>query len=363
MARQSDLAKIIDTRSDEIAQKKNVVAVAIGKKWVDGKPTDEDAIIVLVEKKESKENLDEKDLIPDQIDGAITDVVGKVGKLKKFALTARKRPCPAGYSCGHYRITAGTLGAYFRDRDGKTVILSNNHVLANENKAKLGDPIWQPGRYDRGKGKDKIGKLKSYQQLVSENKRIYNPHLKKMVNYNLEDSAIALLDSDKLMKNAIYKIGPVKGWNTKPKVGLKVQKSGRTTAKTTGKIIGINATVYVHYDIGVLKFRNQILTHDMSRGGDSGSLLLDMNEKAVGLLFAGSNTVTVHNRIIYPRQLYGLKIWKPEETTAPTKPKPKRRPKKRKSRRRRKRKCSWQIYFVRRGRRVRRRRRWRCVWA
>jgi len=45
-------------------------------------------------------------------------------------------------------------------------------------------------------------------------------------------------------------------------------------------------------------FTNQILTTNMSKGGDSGSLLVDgEGNKAVGLLFAGSDEVTIHNPI------------------------------------------------------------------
>jgi hypothetical protein len=53
----------------------------------------------------------------------------------------------------------------------------------------------------------------------------------------------------------------------------------------------------------------------MSEGGDSGSLLLDMNNNIVGLLYAGSNTITLHNKIKYPRDKYGLKIYNPNPLT------------------------------------------------
>jgi len=53
-------------------------------------------------------------------------------------------PLPAGVSIGHYKITAGTAG-WFAVRDDKTLIISNNHVLAWENKGQVGDPILQPG--------------------------------------------------------------------------------------------------------------------------------------------------------------------------------------------------------------------------
>ena len=72
----------------------------------------------------------------------------------------RRQTCPAlvsrttttaapGGSVGHFEITAGTIGAIARDKKtGRDVILSNNHVLANENAAKIGDAILQAGVID-----------------------------------------------------------------------------------------------------------------------------------------------------------------------------------------------------------------------
>jgi hypothetical protein len=52
----------------------------------------------------------------------------------------------------------------------------------------------------------------------------------------------------------------------------------------------------------------QIITTNMSAGGDSGSLLCDMNENAVGLLFAGSSSITIHNDIRYVQTLLGIRV-------------------------------------------------------
>ncbi|MDP3803969.1 MAG: hypothetical protein Q8Q87_00290, partial [Candidatus Omnitrophota bacterium] len=59
----------------------------------------------------------------------------------------------------------------------------------------------------------------------------------------------------------------------------------------------INATIRVDYDGKAALFRNQIMTSAMSQGGDSGSLVLDQKRRAVGLLFAGSDLVTLCNPI------------------------------------------------------------------
>ena len=64
----------------------------------------------------------------------------------------RRRPLCIGCSVGHFNVTAGTLGAFVRPRGGGPLaILSNNHVLANENRGKKGDDILQPGAIDDGR--------------------------------------------------------------------------------------------------------------------------------------------------------------------------------------------------------------------
>ena len=60
----------------------------------------------------------------------------------------------------------------------------------------------------------------------------------------------------------------------------------------------IDATVSVIYtDDLTATFIDQILTSKMGDSGDSGSVGVDDEMNAVGLLFAGSNTFTIYNRI------------------------------------------------------------------
>ena len=91
-----------------------------------------------------------------------------------------------------------------------------------------------------------------------------------------------------------------------------IQKSGRTTGHTVGKIKDISATVKVNYDDKVALFRNQILTTNISQGGDSGSLVLDMKAKAVGLLFAGSEVVTIVNPISEVLRALDIELFYPK---------------------------------------------------
>jgi hypothetical protein len=91
-----------------------------------------------------------------------------------------------------------------------------------------------------------------------------------------------------------------------PAIGASVRKSGRTTGLTTGTITTINATVNIGYgSCGSAKFVGQIIITPggFSAAGDSGSPILRNamdsagRRRPVGLLFAGSSTLTVANRI------------------------------------------------------------------
>jgi hypothetical protein len=70
---------------------------------------------------------------------------------------------------------------------------------------------------------------------------------------------------------------------------------GRTTGLTRGKVTAFEVdNVYVGFDIGTLRFDDQIEiegegTGPFSQGGDSGSLIVGEDLRAVGLLFAGSD--------------------------------------------------------------------------
>jgi hypothetical protein len=227
-----------------------------------------------------------------------------------LALARRARPAEGGYSVGHYMITAGTIGTCVYDiLPGATTgsppahgigipprcyILSNNHVLANTNAGLVGDPILQPGPYDGGTDPaDRIATLSRWVPITLE------PPTPRAQHRNVVDAAIAQGQFHDLDRE-IYWNGYVRGWRRKANVGvgLLVKKTGRTTNFTTGRITAINATVDVGYGGGrVARFFDQIITTNMSAGGDSGSLVLTLDNVAVGLLFAGSSVATIVNQI------------------------------------------------------------------
>ena len=279
------IARALKLNEDELLSKANVVGVGIGEKIRGGFSQGRLCLKIYVEKKLIAKKLTKAEFIPQEISRIETDVE-EAGKIIAQANTGRFRPAPGGVSLGHYQITAGTLGCLVKDKkSGKVLILSNNHVLANSNKAEKGDPILQPGPYDGGKKpKDLIGYLENWIEI----------NFKKEAN--LVDAALARPKNVSLVKPEIMLIGSPQGVS-KARLGMPIQKSGRTTGYTTGKVKDISATVKVNYDDKTALFRGQIIATNMSQGGDSGSLVLDMKQRAVGLLFAGSEQVTILNPI------------------------------------------------------------------
>jgi len=158
----------------------------------------------------------------------------------------------------------------------------------------VGDPILQPGAYDGGKMEDTVANLLRFIPLRTLRVKDLSPGGKiKPGDVNVADAAVARLaagiecDASPVGLPAPKGVAPAK-------LGMVVQKSGRMTGLTRGKVKALNCTLKVGYEwdrIGI--FTGQILCTCKSQGGDSGSLVVDERNRAVGLLFAGSDTVTV----------------------------------------------------------------------
>jgi hypothetical protein len=307
-----------------LLKRPNVVGVGIGYKTIGKRETSELCVVVMVQQKLPPAGLPTEALIPQEVAGVRTDVI-QVGFVRALdAPTDRWRPAPGGVSLGHYQITAGTLGSVVYDRlSGERLILSNNHVLANSNNARYGDPILQPGPADGGQlGPDTIALLerfmplrfnsepptctvaKAYAQLgntlaglLKAEHRLQVVQARPMVS-NLVDAAVARPIDEDYLRDDLLDIGAVNG-TKEASLGMGVCKSGRTTGYTTGAIRVLDATISVNYGLErVATFEGQIVSTPMSQGGDSGSLVVASDTRdAVGLLFAGSSQATIFNPI------------------------------------------------------------------
>lgn len=228
-----------------------------------------------------------------------------------------RRPIVGGSSGALYVANredyTGTLGmtvrGYLRTA-GQYFILSNNHVLANLNKANPGDPVIQPGTFDKGNLKNKIGPLYRYIKLKFDDRKEVSPKINRV------DAAIAEIKFEDVTRE-IFAIGNPRGWCRKNKVEeemsksgglLKVQKTGTTSEHTTGFVTDLGYDGWIRYKVsfkdGSSKelhayFEDQMLISpgDFSKPGDSGSIVLDMEERVIGLLFAGGPTHSIANHI------------------------------------------------------------------
>ncbi len=226
--------------------------------------------------------------------------------------TAQTRPIDLGVSGGNInsliransgKITgcySGTLGSLVEDADDTEYILSNNHVLAEQNMAKLGDLIVQPGLVD-------VECLKAPGNAVATLSGMVR--LKFNGSRNYVDAAIAAVNPGDVSPEIAF-IGEISSSPATATIGMAVQKMGRTTCLTFGAIAQLDAHLRVNYSDTKhpkpAKFVDQIVvsgtldTPQFSAAGDSGSLIVTDDDcpQPVALLFGGSSSgLTIANPI------------------------------------------------------------------
>ncbi|MGV9870868.1 hypothetical protein [Rhodococcus koreensis] len=282
----------------------NIEAVAIGLGEPADGPPGEPVLTVFVGSGESS-----KDVKAAVVDGlgaqsaADLPVAVRVsGQFEAQAQTHRIRPCPAGMSVGHVKVTAGTFGALSvgrsAPRNSRLMILSNNHVLANSNNAVYGDSIIQPGRVDGGTHPaDQIAILERFVPIRFG-----------QGNTNYVDAATAWAWPDRVRREqayrsgsgySLYRTGSVPEY---PALGDTVGKSGRTTELTQGRVTALNWSGWINYGApGQAFFSGQFVVQansgNFSAGGDSGSVIWKWRNGVppTGLLFAGGGGYTIAN--------------------------------------------------------------------
>jgi len=272
----------------------NIVGVGVGKKVSGEKETDELCVCFYVVKKLPPSRITGQHFIPPVMAtpqglSVYTDVK-KLGRVvPEGKPLVKRRPIQSGYSVGHVKITAGTLGAIVENGD-KRYLLSNSHILANSGKGKPGDKIVYPGPDDGGevpadwvaalsksvaftKGGDFVNHVDAALAEIRAERE-------QDLNFGLEGAKVPLATVD-------------------AERDMIVTKRGRTTGKTKGKVIDVDFRIQITYPgVGKLGFTNQVLCERYTEGGDSGSLVVDTKSgKIVGLHFAGAEQGSVFNPI------------------------------------------------------------------
>src|SRR5262245_22184251 len=218
-------------------------------------------------------------------------VIGPVRALETLPFRQRLRPLVAGASVSLAEGGTRTIAGFVRPVGSDAVsMLSNNHVLADENRAAPDALVIQPGVVDGGTiADDTVGRLASFVPI-------------DLTGTNLVDCAVAAVDEGVSWSLGTFDVyGGLTGVLEIAEEFPIVAKFGRTSGHTVGPVTAIELdNVLVGYDSGVVRFDDQIEvagTEDgpFSSPGDSGSLVVTdvadaTGSAVVGLLFAGSET-------------------------------------------------------------------------
>jgi hypothetical protein len=278
--REDRVRRIKERYAAHLRQYPNVTGLGVGLRVVRGQRTNEVCLRVYVRRKLPEAQLQTTEILPRTLDGVPVDVVeGEFVFMQDDApplpleqRVARRFPfLTPGVSVGGLRVTAGTLGAAVYDMlGGEQLLLSNWHVLCGSPDCVREEEIVQPGVYDGGAAANDTIAL-----------------LERFAHTDRVDAAVAKVNGQRFLLDPIPGIGLIRDIGVAT-LGMRVRKSGRTTGVTIGIVDDVSADV----EVSGLPFVDQIsVVPDngdiIVAGGDSGSLVVDEQNLAVGLLFGG----------------------------------------------------------------------------
>ena len=209
----------------------------------------------------------------------------------------------------------GTLGSLVT-RGGTQFILSNNHVLARSDAAKVGDPIIQPGLIDANCDKTQattVANLTQFVNLEAESHSASSANIDaaiaQVVSGLVDTGGNILYLGESADTNGVPIVGaPHAGSGVTALVNMSVAKSGRSTGLTCSTVLAVNTNTSIQYTQNcdgtgtpfTVVYDNQVdvAGGDFSAQGDSGSLIVSQTTAdPVALLYGGSDTDTVANPV------------------------------------------------------------------
>lgn len=293
-----------DKIRERLAKIPGVVGVGAGVKLKAGEKTDVICITVYVKAKRAKGDLGSDNMIPDSIklsDGTvvITDVI-EAGELSFYGFTGKYRPVHPGAVISHPNAQyPGTYGAKITDNtDGKKVMLSANHSVANFGAANIGDDIWQPGPQHGGDSSCAIGTLKRYVP-IDQAPGGENLVDAAIVKPNVQKDVKGRPFCNQIKKNKQGIVGMLMGGSagitiindishvltllncsaprvTAATVGMSIHKCGAATGYTSTTVHSIDTDLLLQMPSGnAVWFRDQIITAggiSDAAAGDSGAV-------------------------------------------------------------------------------------------
>lgn len=302
-------AALTDRTRRQLEDVANVSGVGVGPKRTDGERVapERNAIIVFVETKREREQLEDDELIPETItlenglqvetdvqvmapsidlatepdthadeleDAPAIDDAPTVGNASR-ARKAEVRPLTGGLQIsagGGY----GTCTGLFEDEDGDEVILSNRHVVADGQESPVGKTIHQPS------GGSRIGTVKDSSPLFVGG---------TTVNYS--DVAKIAVDNDVDASGWYLGYRDIDGTG-RYDFSKRATVISCTEGITSGELIAEDVTTSVSFGSFSARFTGVVSYERVSGGGSSGSLVAHIDHDtgeatAIGIHFAGSS--------------------------------------------------------------------------
>jgi hypothetical protein len=300
----------------------NITGVGVGYRRRGGRRTDEPVVTVMVRKKRRPGLVSRRRMIPAAIDVDGTSCPTDVVQAQAVLMNANGWPgeLPERYrglvfGCGVSNASdpepnAGTLGAIVRDDTDESIgILSANHVIADNLEAPENDPIYQPAELDHREREREspeetvIGRLKrwvgitggatavdaaiarveagvrvnrSFRGVELEPPSDRRPAIGMLVagdgfgNVWLTDMATTLEELEVTLLPAGENVEA-----TPPAFWSKLEKVGRTTAYTAGRVHATNQRVIVEVPgTGLVEYVSLIKSQWLGWYGDSGAMVI-----------------------------------------------------------------------------------------
>ena len=295
-----------------------VTHVSVGLKEKNGKATDQLCIRVYVREKKDPKEIPAGERIPAEINGVPTDV-NTVGTFEFQLDSAEYRPIKGGIQITNRiiglndagngtQMSRGTMGCVAVDKtDNSAVLLTNWHVLT-ANGGRNGDKVFQPAPTSLpplSLGDLPFRPRDDHAKIGVIRRNSVTDHV---------DGAIAAIDVSSCChccgihySNEIngLSVGGRPSRNTivgdeRVVSGMTVFKVGQSTLRTEGRVVDDNYPAFsitkdgtTHTFVGQIAIQNVDTTKPFSDHGDSGSVVINLDNKIVGLIFASGRNVPV----------------------------------------------------------------------
>jgi hypothetical protein len=307
---------------NRLIEQEDVNALGIGTRRVKGKATGEICLKAFVPKKLPEKRLPGWKLLPKYLHVGGQQVMVDIEEMDKavvpnmdMGLYAGTLPLPSfmtvrpGQSSANVATDVGTICVYAKRKTDpgtyRRFFLSCNHVFSSLNLAPYGTPIIAPARLDGGLYPyNEVGRLADFIPIM------FGP-----LYGNFCDAAVAHTVLETGGTNTITDIGLISelGSISSIEANPQVRKIGRSSGVTQGIVVAAHASIKVDYwAMGAYGantvFHDQIITSLMGTYGDSGSLLINHQQQAIGMLFAGSATHTFFNPLSIILRLFNMEI-------------------------------------------------------